>query len=174
MTESHTQLDAERIAAYAAGRMDEASSLELLDQAGADPALRERLDEYLLNLYVDGELDESLAVSLIHRVSESPELQAMLAELQTLEGELATLSGTPIQIDGDRQRAGILSAIHDRRLHGRKKRWRFLRKMTLVLAIIASGLLLILLYSLLTMPTTPQRATPQRQPTIPPPVQIEK
>jgi hypothetical protein len=169
MTESHTQLDAERIAAYASGRMDEASSLELLDQARSDPDLRDRLDEYLLNLYVDDELDESLAVSLMARVSESPELQAMLAELQTLEGELAMLSGTPIQVDGDRQRAGILSAVHDRRLHRRNKQWRFLRSMSILLAIIAAGLLLINLYALLTMP-----ADPQPKPSSDPPVQIEK
>jgi hypothetical protein len=169
MTQSHTQLDAERIAAYASGRMDEASSLELLDQARRDPDLRDRLDEYLLNLYVDDELDESLAVSLMARVSESPELQAMLAELQTLEGELAMLSGTPIQVDGDRQRAGILSAVHDRRLHRRNKQWRFLRSMSILLAIIAAGLLLINLYALLTMP-----ADSHPQPTSQPPVQIEK
>ena len=168
MTESHTQLDAERIAAYASGRMDEASSLELLDQARRDPDLRDRLDEYLLNLYVDGELDESLTVSLMARVSESPELQAMLAELQTLEGELATLSGAPIQVDGDRQRAGILSAVHDRRLHRRKKRWLFLRRMSILLAIIAAGLLLINLYALLTMPAD---SHPQPAPA---PVEIEK
>ena len=95
--------------------------VDVIFVAGASGNLESRIPYYYTAIA------EGDALIIVNRNGDlvDPSFDILPSGAGTLAAEplttLATLSGTPIQIDGDRQRAGILSAIHDRRLHGQRR-----------------------------------------------------